>query len=180
MSSACSMVSPTYLWGVTMKSYEAIREATGDERQDSLIEEIANRIPISPATLYRWRLPYENPGSGDTGARNPVDLVKYFMEACLTLGRPRSSALAPLDHLNHHFNQICFSVPEHIKSMSHEDLSKELLRCMKEAGDVVAAYQKTMEAKHVSRAQLSRVEKEVWDVVTEFMMFLHCMKESAK
>lgn len=165
------------------KSYDAVREATGE--RTSIIEEIAHRIGLKPGTVYRWRLPYENPDAGDTGSRNPFDTGKFFMEACITLGRPKSAALAPLDHLNHHFGRICFDIPDNIKTMSREELMRGLLDAMKEAGDVIAAYQKATASssaagKKVFRREMAEIEREVWEAVTAFMSFRYCLKESAK
>jgi len=164
-----------------MNSHEAMKESAG-EQNTSIIAEIAHRVNIHSSTAYAWTRPRESSedpcAEKGSGKRNPVDVLTLWMEACLILGRPRSAALAPLSHLNRHFGQIVFSVPSHVKSMSPDELSAELIRCMKEFGDVVKAYQEAIKNKRISKQELKSIEREVYETVTELMTFLHCVKEA--
>lgn len=161
-----------------MESYKVMEEALGE--RSSIIPEVAHRIGRKPSTVSRWKLPYEHPEDGDRGSRSPLDTLKFFMEACLSLGRPREAALAPLRHLNNHFNQICFTIPENIKALSPVDLNKALIRCMKEFGDVVAVWEKSMKNDRISKKERAEIEREVWETVTELMTLMYCVKECAK
>ncbi len=163
-----------------MKSYDAhdaMKEAAG-EQKSSLVAEIADRLHLKPSTVYKWTQPSEDPT--DSGSRGPLKTLLQYMESCLVLGRPREAALSPLAYLNHHFSQVCFSVPDHVKAMRREDLTKELLHCIAEAGKVVKDYEAVLKNNHVSRDELRRIEKQVWETVTDFMIFLHCLKEAGK
>jgi hypothetical protein len=160
-----------------MKQYESMKEAAGEQRT-SIIPEIADRLHLRPSTVYKWTQPSEDPT--DSGQRGPLGTLMQYMESCLILGRPRSSALAPLSFLNNHFGQVCFSIPEHVRALSPDDLNKELLRCMKDAGEVIAEYQKAIKDARISKREAEKIGREVWVTVTEFMTFLHCLKEAAK
>jgi hypothetical protein len=166
-----------------MESYESLKESVGDQKT-SIIAEVADRVGIKPSTAYSWTRPpekrYDEDAERGSGRRNFVDIAKYWMESCITLGRPKSSALAPLDHLEHHFNRIAISIPDNIKNMSALDLQAELIRCMKEVGDVVRTYEAAMKDKRLSRKEVKELDREVWEAVTRFMIFLHCAKETGK
>ncbi len=160
-----------------MKPYEVMKEAAGEQRE-SMIAEIADRLHLRPSVVYKWTQPYEDPT--DSGQRGPLATLMQYMESCLILGRPRYSALAPLSFLNNHFGQVCFPVSDHIKALSRDDLNNELLRCMKDAGGVIAEYQSAIKNNRISKREVQKVEREVWATVTEFMTFMHCLKEIGK
>ncbi len=164
-------------------SFKAMKESAG-EKNTSIIGEIAHRIRVSGSCAYKWtEAPERSDDSCDekgSGNKNPLDTLIRWIEACLILGRPRKNALAPLRYLNQHFDQIAVDIPEHIKSLPPEELSNELLRCIKESGDVVKAYQDAMVDKRISKQELVVLEREVWEATTEFLTFLHCSKEAAK
>lgn len=165
-----------------MGSYDAMKESAG-EQNTSIISEIAKRCHIPASTAYSWTRPPENNNDDcdrATGRRNPVDSLEQWMESCLILGRPRGAALSPLTYLNNHFNQIVFDVPSHVKAMTREELSAELIRCMKEFGDVVASYQAAMKNGRISKQEMKRIEREVWEAATELFVFLHCAREAGK
>ena len=160
-----------------MKSYEAMKESAGEQR-DSMISEIAHRLHISNSLAYKWTQPCECPT--ESGARSPLDVLKQWMESCLILGRPKAAALAPLHNLNQHFGFVSFPVPDRVKALSSESLSNEIIRCMKESGDVVRTYQEAMADGRISKQDLKALEREVWEAVTELVVFLHCAKEAKR
>ena len=160
-----------------MQPFESMKEAAG-ERKTSIIADIAVRLGLGPSVVYRWTQACEDPT--DSGQRGPMLTLMLFMEACLVLGRPRQSALKPLQVLNQHFDQIVFSVPERVKDMTPEDLSKELIRCMKELGDVVRRHEEAMADNRMSKLDLKAIDPEVWEAVTQLLVYLYAAREAAK
>lgn len=160
-----------------MKSHEAMKEAAGEQRT-SVIAEIAHRMRIKPSTAYKWTQPSEDPT--DSGNRNPVDLITQWIESCLILGRPKHESFAPLRHLNQHFKQIVFSLPDSPCPSSEEDLSAALIGSMKEFGDIVSTHEQAMKDRKISKNEFKQIEREVWEQITQVLFYLHCAKEMAK
>ncbi len=159
-----------------MEMYKAMKEAAGEQRQ-SMIAEVAMRLGRKPSVVYKWTQPCED--HEDSGQRGPALTLMLFMEACIALGRPREAALSPLRVLNQHFNQIVFDIPENVRCMGPDQLSKELIRCMKETGDVVRSYEKAMADEHMSRTDLAEFDRQIWEAVRELLVLLYCAQQSA-
>lgn len=159
-----------------MKSHEALKLAAG-EQQTSLISDIAERLHMSRALIYKWTQPAECPT--DSGARNPVDVLKQYIETCLVLGRPANDALAPLDHLDHHFNRVAITLPN-CKNQTQTDVQTALLVAIKECGDVVAAYNEAMGNFRIDKKDVARIENEVWQAITKLVGYLYVLRGVVK
>jgi hypothetical protein len=159
-----------------LRIHEAMKQAAGEQRT-SVIAEIAHRLHLTPSTVYKWTQPSENPT--DSGSRGPGAVLLQYMESCLILGRHRKDALAPLDFLEHRFNRIAIDIPETCRELALDDISAELIKVMKECGDVVEAYHNTIGGKRISRNDLRCIEREVWEAATQLMVFLYRAREAA-
>jgi hypothetical protein len=168
---------PGFPGGFYMEMHKAMKEAAG-EQNTSIIADIAERINLKPSVVYKWTRPSEDPG--DSGQRGPGNTLMQFMEACLILGRPREAALSPLKLLNLRFDQIVFSIPDHIKHMAPDNLARELIRCMKETGDVVREYEAAMADNRISKDDRTKLEREILEAVTELLILLHAIQHAVK
>jgi hypothetical protein len=159
-----------------MKSHEALKRAAG-EQGTSMIKEIATRLSLAGSTVYKWTEPSESPT--DSGARNPVDILKQYIESCLILGRPKEDALAPLDHLDNHFGRIAITLPN-LQSKTTSDLQKELLIAMKECGDVLACHNEITAHSRISQKDIAQMEEEVWQATKKLVGYLYVLKGTVK
>lgn len=154
-----------------MKSHEAIKRAIGTNA-----DEFAKRFRKSWQLIYKWAQPSAD--YSDSGALNPVDRVELLCETSLALGTNPEDALAPLDYLNHRFGRVAFSMPKDIGTPEQE--SKELLRLMQESGDVVREYNEAVADQRISRQDLAKIEREVWESAKQAMVFLEAVRRAVK
>lgn len=154
-----------------MRSHEAIQKAINGKTVEH-----AKRLGKSLSLLSKWQEPQGD--YTDSGAYNPLDRIETIIETALRLGEPRENALAPIYYLNQKFNLICIPVPS--KSQCESEISKGLLKTVKEFGELAAEAAKALEDGALSAQEFKRIDKEGWDAIKEIASFLHKAKESVK
>lgn len=153
-----------------MKSHEAIEKAVGKDA-----EEFAKALRLSRWTVIKWKEPHED--FTDSGSINPLDRIETVISTALRLGRSRADSIAPIHYLAQQNNCILIDVG---LPFSKHILSKELLKTVKEFGDVADEAGKALEDGTLSRQELKRLKKEGWELINQMMSFLKRAEEAVK
>ena len=153
-----------------MKSHEAIQKAINGKTVEH-----AKRLGKSISLLSKWQEP--NTDYTDSGAYNPLDRIEAIVETALRFGEPKENAFSPIYYLNQKFNLIAIQVPE---KSSETEISKGLLKTVKEFGELAAEAAKALEDGTLSPQEFKRIDKEGWDAIKEIASFLHKAKESVR
>ena len=154
-----------------MESYQALKAAIKDKAAS-----FAKRLGKSPSLIYKWTEP-----SGDytdSGALNPVDNLERLIETAIVLEHPREDALAPLDYLEHRFGRVAFDIPK--KDFCSIEHSQDLLRAVKEFGELAAEGSKAIENGNLSPQVFARIEKEGYEAMKEIFAFVYCSKQRVR
>ena len=151
-----------------MKSYEAIQKAI-----DGNTVEHAKQLHRSTSMLNKWQEPSTD--FTDSGAYNPLDRIETIIKTSLALGTDPQKALAPIQYLAQRFNQIIIPVPE-TKNISVNDAAKALLKVVEEFGHLSTEAAKAFEDNKIKPHEVKKIEKEVWDLITQASIFLFKIK----
>ena len=154
-----------------MKSHESIETAI-----DGKTIEHAKRQRKSPSLLHKWQEPSTD--FEDSGRINPLDRVETIIETSISLGTSREKALAPADYLEHRFGRVAITLPQDIGTPEEE--SKELLRLMKEVGDIVRCHNAATEDLRVSKQDFKDVDREIWEAANQLMVYRESIRRAAK
>ncbi len=83
--------------------------------------------------------------------------------------------LAMMDYLESCLGRVAFAIPRAPECLA--DLQGELARTIKEFGDVVQAAGEALEDGLISRNEVKRIEREVYELVRQAMGFLQSVKD---
>lgn len=154
-----------------MKSYEAIQRCVNRKT-----EEHAKRLILTRSTVNKWQEPAED--YSDSGSLNPLDRVERLVETALILGETAEDAYAPLRYLDERFGRICIdAVPS---SPVPGAPPAELLRSIKEFGDLAAAASEALADNRISKREAQAVIKEWHELLRASAAFIEALKGAAK
>lgn len=151
-----------------METYQALKAAIKDKAAH-----FAKRLIKSPSLVYKWTEPAEDPE--DSGALNPLDRMELLIEIAILLNHPRGDCLAPLDYLEHRFDRIAFDIPK--KDHCSLDSSQDLLRAVKEFGELAAEGSKAIANNSLTSQAMAAIEKEGFEAMKEIYAFIYCTRQ---
>jgi hypothetical protein len=154
-----------------MHSYEAINKAIKGRTV-----EFAKRLRLSTPLLNKWQEPTTD--YTDSGAYNPLDRIEAIIETSLAQGAPPEDAYAPLYYLAEKFNHIV--IPIAIPHAQTSELSEELLKTVKEFGDLSSESATSLQDGRITRQEYARIDREAWHLIRQVACFLEKVKESVK
>ncbi len=150
-----------------MKSYEAIAKAIAGETVKH-----AKRLGLSTSLVNKWQEPCVD--FTDSGAYNPLDRLETIIAAALELKASREP-LSPLHYLGQRFNQIIIPLPA--VTVTNTEISKSLLKTIKEFGDLAQVAAKSLEDGIITTKEAEHIHKEGWDLIRQTMVFLEKIKK---
>ena len=154
-----------------MKSYEAIESAVNRKTNEH-----AKTLHLSSSLVHKWTEPEAD--YTDSGALNPLDRIETVIQTSLNLGNPPDAAYAPIQYLAERFGQIVIPSPKHQPCTS--ELSKELIKTIKEFSDLARAASVALGDDNISKADVRDIEREGWELVRQTVGFIYAAKSAAK
>lgn len=155
-----------------MKSHEAIQRAINGKTVDH-----AKALGISLSSVTKWQEPHLD--FTDSGSYNPLDRIESIIEKSLSLGNPPERAYAPIQYLTERFGLIMLHLPKTCKG--NIEISRELLRCIKEFGDLAEAASEALNNDgKISKREAEKIDKEAWELIRQTALFMQAIKESVK
>ncbi len=150
-----------------MESYEALAQAIN---RDTIKHAKALRLSLS--MVNKWQEPSSD--YTDSGALNPLDRIETVIDTALKCDVPKGKAHAPIRYLAHRFGLEVVPVPKSSTSVS--ELHQQLLRTIKEFGDLAAVSSDALEDQQLSRKERKDITKEGWEVVEATVRYIRMVE----
>lgn len=154
-----------------MKSHEAMKLCLGRH-----IAQIARRLHVSKFTLYKWSEPSED--FTDSGSFNPLDRLEFAIESSMALGAGAQDALAPVRYLEERFGLV--GIPLKLTCICPEDLSRELMRSVRDFGRLIDTAGKALADGQISKSEARRIEEDGWTLIRQVTEFMYKAKEAQR
>ena len=154
-----------------MKSYEALNRAISRQTVEH-----AKRLHVSTSLVNKWQEPSTD--YNDSGAYNPLDRIETVIETALSLGIAPEDALAPIHFLAERFGQIVIPIPT-IEAPATA-ASAELLKTIKEFGDLASESSKALQDGKISWREYDRINREAWELIRQVALFLRIVELSVR
>jgi Phage regulatory protein CII (CP76) len=154
-----------------MTSHESILRAIGTRAVD-----FAKRLRLSTRLVYRWMEPSVD--YTDSGALNPVDRIEHIVETSLALGRPVEDAHAPIIYLEERFGRVSFMLPA--VSTCAGEVSQELLKTVKEFGELAEVASKALDDGRITRREFEAINSAGWELIRQTAAFVKKAEASVR
>ncbi|WP_020675524.1 phage regulatory CII family protein [Geopsychrobacter electrodiphilus] len=145
-----------------MESYEAMRRAVG-----GAAVKVARRLGRSSSMVQKWCEPSND--FTTSGALNPLDRIEGVIEVAVQERRRSCDAYAPIYFLAQRFGGLFLPpIPMTIKT---SEISAQLCRTVKEAGDAFSVAAKALEDDNLSPNERREILKEAHEAMAAFAEF---------
>lgn len=154
-----------------MKSHEALQKVFGRHPVEH-----ARNLHLSTSQIHKWQEPHTD--FTDSGSLNPLDRIEAIVEKALSLGMPTDAAYAPIMFLAERFNLMVIEIPE--RNVCVSQVSKELLKTVKEFGDLASESSKALNDGEISSKEFDDIESEGWELINQICTFMQACKEAVR
>ncbi len=142
-----------------MESYEAMRRAVGNDAV-----KVAKRLGRSSSLMHKWCEPTTD--FTDCGCFNPLDRIEGVIEVALQSDRPSCDVFAPIYYLAQRFGGLF--LPAIPVTLNTAEISAQLLRTVKETGEVFSVAAKALEKDGLSPNERREILKETHEAMAAF------------
>jgi len=153
-----------------MKSFEALQAAINGRTVEH-----ARRLGLSTSMVNKWQEPHTD--FTDSGAYNPLDRIETVVETALDTGMSFEQATTPIQYLNERFGIIGIALPA-VPEVG--GLSNELLKAIKEFGELAEAASKSLEDGKITAKEYALIEKEGWELIRQVTTFVNAAGEAVE
>ena len=154
-----------------MKSHEAIQAAIAGKTIEH-----AKRLHKSTSLVNKWMEPSTD--YTDSGTHNPLDRIETIIESAISLGTPIDKAFAPVHYLAQRFGLIVIPTPP--ASGAAGEVSHELMRTVKEFGDLAQQASQAMDDGRITPQEYDAIDREAWHLIQQTCSFLRVAKAAAR
>jgi hypothetical protein len=145
-----------------MRSFEAINKAISGNTV-----EVAKKLHLSSSLIRKWQEPTAD--YDDSGAYNPLDRIEEIIDTAIKCGVSEADALAPIRYLAEKYNLILIPISKTAEKPS--ELQKELLKTIKEFGELAQAASGALLDGKITSTESRRIEKEAWELIRQVAVF---------
>jgi hypothetical protein len=145
-----------------MRSFEAINRAISGNTV-----EVAKKLHLSSSLIRKWQEPTAD--FDDSGAYNPLDRIEEIIDTANKCGVPEADALAPIQYLAEKYNLIIIPISKTADKPT--EIQKELLKTIKEFGDLAQAASGALLDGKITSTETRRIEKEAWELIRQVAIF---------
>ncbi len=143
-----------------MKTYEALHAAIAGKTIEH-----ARALHLSASLVGKWQEPTAD--WTDSGAHNPLDRIEAIIETAIKQGN--KDALAPIQYLAEKFGLLIIPVPKPNGCMA--DVSLELMRTVKEFGEMASVASAALEDAKLTRKEAEQIRKEAFELMRQVAAF---------